>query len=69
MSVAVDDRQAVQYVRPRLYPKQEAALFDPARYAVVEASTDEFRRRGRGGRRAQACLRRAITVQLRIIKC
>jgi len=29
----------VAYQRPPLYPKQEAALFDPARYAVVEAST------------------------------
>ncbi len=30
---------AVDYERPVLYPKQEAALFDPARYVVVEAST------------------------------
>jgi len=27
------------YTRPWLYPRQEAALFNPARYAVVEAST------------------------------
>ena len=27
------------YERPRLYPKQEAAIFHPARYAVIEAST------------------------------
>src|SRR3990170_3119625 len=27
------------YTRPWLYPKQEAAVFDPQRYSVVEAST------------------------------
>ena len=27
------------YTRPTLYPKQEAAIFHPARYGVVEAST------------------------------
>ena len=30
---------AVRYRRPHLYPKQLAALFDPARYSVIEAST------------------------------
>ena len=25
--------------RPKLYAKQEAAVYDPARYAVIEAST------------------------------
>lgn len=29
----------IRYVRPALYEKQEAALFTPARYGVVEAST------------------------------
>ncbi len=29
----------VRYERAPMYPKQEAALFTPARYAVVEAST------------------------------
>ncbi len=32
-------QQAVRYERAKMYPKQEAALFTPARYAVVEAST------------------------------
>jgi len=31
--------EAIQYTRPFLYPKQEAALFAPERYAVIEAST------------------------------
>ena len=31
--------EEITYVRPGLYPKQEAALFNEARYAVVEAST------------------------------
>jgi predicted phage terminase large subunit-like protein len=39
MSVAVDERPQIRYERPPLYPKQAAALFDPARYSVVEAST------------------------------
>lgn len=30
---------AINYVRPRLYPKQEAAIFTSARYSVIEAST------------------------------
>jgi len=29
----------LEYVRPWLYPKQTAALFDPARYSIIEAST------------------------------
>jgi len=28
-----------QYTRPSLYPKQEAAIFDPARISVIEAGT------------------------------
>lgn len=36
--VAALPRVAV-YRRPKLYPKQEAALFDPARYSAIEAST------------------------------
>lgn len=31
--------ERVKYTRPWLYPKQEAAIFNAARYAVVEAST------------------------------
>lgn len=27
------------YIRPWLYPKQEDAIFDPARYAIIEAGT------------------------------
>lgn len=30
---------AIEYVRPPLYPKQEAFLFTPARYSITEAST------------------------------
>lgn len=30
---------AVAYVRPQLYPAQEAAIFAPERYALIEAST------------------------------
>ena len=26
------------YVRPVLYPKQEQAIFTPARYAIIEAT-------------------------------
>jgi hypothetical protein len=29
----------IAYQRPYLYPKQEAAIFAPARYGVIEAST------------------------------
>ena len=29
----------LHYTRPQLYPKQEAAVFDPARYCYIEAST------------------------------
>lgn len=32
-------RRTIAYRRPRLYPEQEAFLFAPARYSVVEAST------------------------------
>jgi hypothetical protein len=32
-------RKAVRYQRPRLYPKQAAFLFTPARYSLTEAST------------------------------
>jgi hypothetical protein len=32
-------RIEVEYRRPWLYPKQKEAIFDPARYSVVEAST------------------------------
>lgn len=32
-------RRAVRYQRPRLYPKQAAFLFTPARYSLTEAST------------------------------
>ena len=31
--------EEIRYVRPSLYPKQEAALFAPERYSIVEAST------------------------------
>jgi len=31
--------ESIVYERPFLYPKQEAALFTPKRYAVIEAST------------------------------
>ena len=36
---AMSEPAAFIYERPPLYPKQEAAIFHPARYAVVEAST------------------------------
>lgn len=29
----------LHYTRPRLYPKQQDAVFDPDRYSVIEAST------------------------------
>lgn len=29
----------IQYQRPKLYPKQETAIFNPARYSLIEAST------------------------------
>jgi hypothetical protein len=29
----------IEYERPYLYPKQLAAIFDPRRYSVIEAST------------------------------
>jgi len=35
----VPEVREIPYVRPRLYPKQEAALFAPERYGIVEAST------------------------------
>ena len=38
MATATAPRIA-EYTRPWLYPKQERAIFTPARYAVVEAST------------------------------
>lgn len=31
--------QAITFQRPELYPLQEAAIFDPARYSIIEAST------------------------------
>lgn len=31
--------KGVKYTRPHLYPKQEQAIFDPARYSLIEAST------------------------------
>jgi predicted phage terminase large subunit-like protein len=31
--------QTVEYVRPNLYPEQEAAIFDDSRYVIIEAST------------------------------
>jgi hypothetical protein len=31
--------ERVKYTRPWLYPKQEAAIFNSSRYAVIEAST------------------------------
>ena len=31
--------QHVEYVRPKLYPKQEAAVFAPARIVIIEATT------------------------------
>lgn len=31
--------ERAKYTRPWLYPKQEAAIFNPSRYAVIEAST------------------------------
>ena len=34
------------YDRPPLYPKQEAAIFHPARYAVIEASTKSGKTHG-----------------------
>lgn len=39
MSSTATEVKEVRYERPPLYPKQEDALFDPARYVVVEAST------------------------------
>lgn len=39
MNGTVAPTHQVRYVRPPLYPKQEAALFCDARYSVVEAST------------------------------
>ena len=38
-NTAAETPTAVRYERAPMYPKQEAALFSPARYAVVEAST------------------------------
>ena len=32
-------RRHFQYVRPKLYPKQEAAVFAPARIVIIEATT------------------------------
>ena len=29
----------IEYVRPWMYPKQEAAIFNPSRYSLIEAST------------------------------
>jgi hypothetical protein len=29
----------IDYDRPKLYPKQEAAIFDPRRMSIIEAST------------------------------
>ena len=31
--------QTITYKRPRLYPKQQSAIFGPERYAVIEGST------------------------------
>lgn len=39
MAVATRSRPNLTYQRPNLYAKQEAALFNPARYAIVEATT------------------------------
>lgn len=38
-SVTTTEPRQIRYVRPKLYPKQEAALFHDDRYGVVEAST------------------------------
>jgi hypothetical protein len=37
--IALESIEAIPYVRPYLYPKQLAAIFDDCRYSVIEAST------------------------------
>ena len=37
---------AIEYTRPAMYPKQAAAIFGPARYAVIEASTKSGKTHG-----------------------
>jgi hypothetical protein len=32
-------QQRIEFVRPKLYPKQQAAIYAPARYSIIEAST------------------------------
>lgn len=39
MTAAATERPPLRYERPWLYPKQQAALFAPERYSIVEAST------------------------------
>lgn len=38
--------QVIRYHRPHLYPKQRAAIFDPARIVVIEASTKSGKTHG-----------------------
>lgn len=37
--VAETPAQSIQFSRPQLYPMQEAAIYDPARYSLIEAGT------------------------------
>ena len=39
MTTAQVDHLQIEYERPQLYPKQEAAIFAPERYSIIEAST------------------------------
>lgn len=38
-SIPAAEMRQLTYSRPELYPLQEAAIFDPARYSIIEAST------------------------------
>lgn len=39
MTTATAPPREIEYTRPYLYPKQQAAIFDPARFSWIEAST------------------------------
>lgn len=39
LQTPIIDRHSLEHWRPQLYPKQEAAIFDPRRISLIEAST------------------------------
>lgn len=46
MTAAASTKNVIDYERPWVYPKQEAFLFTPARYSLVEATTKSGKTQG-----------------------